>query len=326
VAAANALPFAELLDALGTLLPPPLDDDIRLDCRSPRRLCETLGAWCRLDVSRVEALDLGFLFPSTPSDWFVHEPDTFAMSAPRFEPVARLRFCRACLREQRSGGTAFYIPAAWSLAWLTHCPRHCSWFQDGCVGCGRSDALDMGVAEYGLLRCHSCGASLDLPAHTATLTRVLQLQHTLLACSRLQAPDSWWVGRCGPRAFLLLTHDLLQLVMLRDEYDAGVLADYLPERDWDYPRLRLRAHHHFPTLSACERYALLSAVVAVLCGTVAPGPRAMDPLIRLWQVLPPERREVLAERGRRWPQRIRRRLLNAMAGGASTIQLHHYTI
>lgn len=185
--------------------------------------------------------------------------------------------------------------------------------QDACVGCGRSDALDVGVAEYGLLRCHFCGASFDLPAHTAPLTPVLQLQHTLLACSLLQAPDSSWVGRCGPRTFLQLTHDLLQLAMLRDERDAGVLADYLPERDWDYPRLRLRAHDHFPTLSACERFALLSAVVALLCATVAPGPRAMDPLVRLWQVLTPQRREALARRGRRWPQRIRRRLLNAMA-------------
>jgi hypothetical protein len=107
---------------------------------------------------------------------------------------------------------------------------------------------------------------------------------------------------------LQLTHDVLQLVMLRDECDAGVLADYLPERDWDYPRLRLRAHHQFPTLSACERFTLLSAVVAVLRGTVTPGSRAMDPLVRLWQVLPPHRRETLAKQGRRWPQRIRGRL------------------
>jgi hypothetical protein len=47
---------------------------------------------------------------------------------------------------------------------------------------------------------------------TATLTPALQLQHTLLACSLMQAPDSSWVGRCGPRAFLQLTHDSLQLV------------------------------------------------------------------------------------------------------------------
>src|SRR4051812_19795667 len=32
-----------------------------------------------------------------------------------------------------------------------------------------------------------------------------------------------------------------------DEHDDAVLADYLPERDWDFPRLRLRAHHRFPT-------------------------------------------------------------------------------
>ena len=176
------------------------------------------------------------------------------------------------------------------------------------MGCGRSDALDVGAAGDGRLHCRFCAASLDLPAHTATLTPVLQLQHTLLSCSLMQTPDAAWVGRCGPRTFLRLTHDLLQLVMLRDDHDAGVIADYLPERDWDYPRLRLRAHHQFPTLGACERFALLSAVVALLRGTVTPGPHAMDPLVRLWQVLPPYRRDALAKLGRRWPKRVRGRL------------------
>jgi TniQ protein len=287
--------------------------------------CEALAAWCRLDVSAVDVLDLVYLFPTTPSDWFVHDPDTPSRVA-RFEPVPRLRFCLACLREQQQRGTPFHLPATWSLAWLTHCPRHQSWFQDACFGCYRSDALDVGAAGHGLLCCRFCGASLDLPAHTATLTPVLQLQHTLLACSLMQAPDSSWVGRCGPRAFLQLTHDLLQLVMLRDEYDSAILADYLPERDWDYPRLRLRAHHRFPTLNASERFALLSAVVALLRGTSAPGPRAMDPLTRLWQALTPHRRQALTKLGRRWPQRIRWRLLNAMTGCHSTIQLHRYTI
>jgi hypothetical protein len=44
----------------------------------------------------------------------------------------------------------------------------------------------------------------------------------------MQAPDSSWVGRCGPRAFLQLTHNLLQLVMLRDEDDRAILADQEP--------------------------------------------------------------------------------------------------
>jgi hypothetical protein len=72
------------------------------------------------------------------------------------------------------------------------------------------------------------------------------------------------------------------------------------ERDWDYPRLRLRAHHQFPALSGCERFAVLSAVVALLRGTVIPGARGMDPLARFCQVLTPEGREGLAKLGRRW--------------------------
>jgi hypothetical protein len=248
---------------------------IPLDCRGPRSLCETLAAWCRLDVSVVERLDLVYLFPVTPPDWFVHHAETFGVA--RFEPVSRVHFCLTCLHEQQRSGAPFHLPAAWSLAWLTHCPRHQSWFRDACSSCYRSDALDFRAAARHVPGCRFCGASFTLPARSVPLSPVLQLQHTLLACSLSQAPDTSWAGRCGPRTFLQLTHDLLQLVMRRDESDSGVLADYLPERDWDYPRLRLRAHHQFPTLSACERFALMSAVAALLRGTSAPGPRAMDP-------------------------------------------------
>jgi hypothetical protein len=325
VAAANALSFSELLHALITILPTPPDDTIHLDWYGSRRLCEVLAAWCRLDVFVVERLDLMRLFPMTPPDWFVHDPDTPYRVAP-FEPALRLRFCRACLREQQQCGTPFHVPAMWNLAWLTHCPRHQTLFHDACAGCYRSDALDVGAAANGALRCRSCGASLNFPARTAPLTPVLQLQHTLLACSLMQPPDPSWVGRCGARAFLQLTHDLLQLVMRRDQSDAAVLADYLPERDWDYPRLRLRAHHQFATLSACQRFALLSAVVALMHGTFEPGPRGMDPLMRLWHMLTPDGRQTLVRVGRRWPQRIRARLSNAMTGGRSTIKLHRFTV
>ncbi|MEP7303885.1 MAG: hypothetical protein ABJA98_00070 [Acidobacteriota bacterium] len=134
-----------------------------------------------------------------------------------------------------------------------------------CVRCYRSDALDFRRTTHGVVCCRYCGASFNLPRGTARRpSPVLHLQQTLLACSLLQQPNPFWVGRCGPRAFLQLTHDLLQLVMLRDEQDRAVLADYLPERDWDFPRLRLRAHHQFPTLSAGERFALLSAVTALV--------------------------------------------------------------
>ena len=111
-----------------------------------------------------------------------------------------------------------------------------------------------------------------------------------------------------------------------DEHDRGVLADYLPERDWDFPRLRLRAHHRFPTLSACERFVLLSAVTALLLGSVTTSPRPLDPLVRLWQVLTPPRRLALVTAGRCWPQRIRERLLAAKADRHSTIQIHQNTI
>jgi len=110
-----------------------------------------------------------------------------------------------------------------------------------------------------------------------------------------------------------------RLVMMRDERDQAFFADYIPERDWDYPRRRRRAQHHFPTLSVSERLVLLSAVTALLRGPSAADIRAVDPLRRLWQVLTPHHRHALAVAGRRWPQRIRVRLFDAMAGRHSTI-------
>ena len=124
-------------------------------------------------------------------------------------------------------------------------------------------------------------------------------------CCSAQTLYGWDAAAHG--TFLRLAHDLLQLVMQRDEHDCSVLTDYLPERDWDFPRLRLRAHHRFPTLSEWERFALLSAVTAVLLWPSAASRRPIDPLHRLWQVLTPPRRRALVTAARRWPQRLRKR-------------------
>jgi hypothetical protein len=287
VASANAVTFPELLHAFTTTLPDDLGETLPLDYRVPQACCDAIASWCRVHPSVVERLDLAQLFPLTPADWFVHDPDEFWRTGlTHFDPVPHPRFCVACVREQHGRGEVVHLRATWSLAWLTHCPDHHSWFLDTCAGCHRSDAFDFAQTAHGVLCCRYCGVPLNLPMSTARpQSRVLHLQQTLLACSLMERPDPLWVGRCGPRRFLQLTDDLLQLVMLRDEHDRGVLADYLPERDWDFPRLRLRAHHRFPTLSACERFALLSAVTALLLGPVTPRPRSMDPLLRLWQLL-----------------------------------------
>jgi len=328
VAGANGVPFPELLHALTTTLPDHLVDTLSLDYRVPRACCDAIARWCRLHPSCVERLDLAQLFPAMPADWFVHDPDACSRTGlTHFDPIPRLRFCVACVREQQRRGDVVHLRATWSLAWLTHCPDHHSWFMETCVGCHRSDVLDFAKTAQGVLCCHYCGASLNLSMRTARWqSPVLHLQQTLLACSLMQRPDPLWVGRCGPRAFLQLAHDLLQLMMQRDEHDRGVLADYLPERDWDFPRLRLRAHHRFPMLSACERFALLSAVTAVLLGSSVESPRPIDPLHRLWQVLTPPRRRALVTAARRWPRRIRERVLAAKLGRHSTVSMHRSTI
>jgi TniQ protein len=328
VAAANGVAFPELLHALTTTLPDGLVDTLNLDYGVPQACCDAIARWCRLHPSSVERLDLAHLFPATPAGWFVHDLDACSRTGlTHFDPIPCVRFCVACVREQQERSDVVHLRATWSLAWLTHRPDHHCWFMETCVSCHRPDVLDFVQTVHGVLSCHYCGTSLNLFMRSARWqSSVLSLQQTLLACSLMQRPGPSWVGRCGPRAFLRLAHDLLHLVMQRDEHDCSVLADYLPERDWDFPRLRLRAHHRFPTLSACERFALLSAVTAVLLGPSAASPRTIDPVHRLWQVLTPPRRRALVTAARRWPQRIRERVFAAQAGRHSTISIHRSTI
>jgi TniQ len=311
VASANGVAFPELLHALTTTLPDRLVDALNLDHRIPRAYGDAIARWCRLHPSSVERLDLAHVFPATPAGWFVHDLDACSRTGlTHFDPIPCVRFCVACVREQQARGEVVHLRAAWSLAWLTHCPDHYCWFMETCVSCHRSDVLDFAQTVHGVLSCHYCGTSLNLFMRSARWqSPVLALQQTLLACSLMQRPDPSWVGRCGPRTFLRLAHDILHLVMQRDEHDCSVLADYLPERDWDFPRLRVRA------------------LTAVLLGPpAAASPRTIDPLHRLWQVLTPPRRRALVTAARRWPKRIRERVFAAQAGRHSTISIHRSTI
>jgi hypothetical protein len=180
----------------------------------------------------------------------------------------------------------------------------------------RPNAFDFDAAHQALLACRFCGTSMDVPlpaaAHSA-FADVFRLQTTLLACAQGHAVDRAWAGRCEARTFLGLIRDLVTLVASRDAHGTAVLADYLPERVWDYPRLRIREHQRWAMLSSIERLILMSAVIALLRGPrgQAEEVRAEDPLHRLWPALSPSQRDTLRRRARRWPIAIRRRLVNA---------------
>jgi hypothetical protein len=204
-----------------------------------------------------------------------------------------------------------------ALAWLTHCPRHGTWLLNDCFHCIRANVLDFTAARLYVLACRFCGASVDLPIsnrQSPSLDDAFRLQRTLLACARGQPVDQDWVGRCDPGTFLRMIRDLLTLLASRDADGITVLAEYLPDRGWEYARLRRRGYRHWVLFSIGERLSLMSAVVSLLQGRGRRRParrHAEDPFQHLWPVMSTAQRDTVRQQARRWPLSIRRRLVSA---------------
>jgi hypothetical protein len=165
-----------------------------------------------------------------------------------------------------------------------------------------------------VLACRFCGASIDVPIsarESLAWDDVFRLQRTLLACAKGQPVEQDWVGRCAPGTFLRMIRDLLTLVANQDADGATVLAEYVPNRGWEYPCVRRRGDRHWVLCSIGERLSLLSAVVALLRGR---RPRrqavrqAEDPFEQLWPAISTPQRDTLRVQARRWPSSIRHRL------------------
>ena len=205
VAAANIVPFQELLAAFATRLPAEPPTDVWFDDALPPTVCERLAAWCRLPRSAVAMLDVSRAYPLAGADVWTTEPETWWHAAPlTLDPALRLAFCALCLREQRDRGEPLHLRAEWSLAWLTHCPRHGTWLLNDCFHCMRADALDFTAARQQVLVCRFCGASVDLPISARdalSLDETFRLQRTLLAGARGYAVDADWVGPCRRAPF-----------------------------------------------------------------------------------------------------------------------------
>jgi hypothetical protein len=163
------------------------------------------------------------------------------------------------------------------------------------------------------------GASVDesvTARPSPALDEVFRFQRTLLACASGRPVEPEWVGPCAPAAFLALSRDLLSLLASLDADGGTVLAEYLPERGWEFPHLRRRRCRPWMLLSNGERLGLVSAVVAVLRGRgqrPRPGYRAHDPFQQLWPAMATAQRDTVRRQARRWPLPIRRRVIAASA-------------
>ena len=104
------------------------------------------------------------------------------------------------------------------------------------------------------------------PCPSPALDEVFRFQRTLLACASGRPVEPAWVGPCAPGALLGLSRDLLGLLASLDADGGTVVAEYLPDRGWEFPRLRRCRCRPWVLLSIGERLSLISAVVALLRG------------------------------------------------------------
>ena len=100
----------------------------------------------------------------------------------------------------------------------------------------------------------------------------------------------------SPGTFLRLVRDLLTLLTSLDADRCFVLAEYLPDREWEHARLRRRGYRHWVLSSIGERLSLTSAVVSVLRAhrrRRTAGRDACDPFQHLWSAMPTTQRDTL---------------------------------
>jgi len=270
VAAANVITFTELLDAFATRLPADPPAEVWFDDTLPPAVCERLADWCRVEPAAVAMLDVSRAFPLAGGDvWTIEVDAWWHTGAMTLDPSLCLAFCCLCLREQQQRGEPLHMRAEWAFAWLTHCPRHRTWLLNDCWRCIRSDVLDFPAARQSQLVCRFCSASIGVPVTpcpSPALDEVFRFQRTLLACASGRPVEPEWVGPCAPGAFLGLSRDLLSLLASLDADGGTVLAEYLPDRGWEFPRLRRCRCRPWVLLSIGERLSLISAVVALLRG------------------------------------------------------------
>jgi hypothetical protein len=319
VAAANGITFLELLAAWATRLPADIPATVWVDDTLPPTMYTQLAAWCRLDPAALMMLDVSRRYPLAAADVWAFNPDLTWHAQPlTLEPSVRLAFCAHCCREQCHRGEPVHIRAEWALAWLTHCPRHRTWLLNDCFRCMRTDVLDFSTGRLAQLVCRFCGASVDVAIaspESASLDDVFRLERDLLECAQGEAVDAAWVGPCPPVIFLQLIRDLLTLLVSVDADGRTVLAEYLPDRGWEYPRLSRRRARRWAWCAIGERLSLMGAVVAVLR---APRRRAAarrpldDPFKPLWAAMSTTQRDTLRQHARHWPPSIRRRLMTVI--------------
>lgn len=339
LAAANALSFEELLEALRVRLAPLRAAEFyprRFDYGCSRPLTEALSTLGRLPASRIAALDLKRRFGALEFGWFNHDTTRFYDAKNRRLPQPQIlpSYCAECLREQTQRGEPAHLRAEWALAFLTHCPQHPGVVLRFCCRTCRDVATmgwGLGPGQPPTRGCRRCALRPEIDFLEAPLPlsarqgAVLALEAALLAAVGIEArgqraPDPGWVGVVEPADFVRSVGELIEMLGWPDARGGFTLLEHLqrgscraPDEIW---RPLTMGSEPFGALGRQERFELLAGVVELLGpasgkkGKPRGGP---TPFCCVYGPLSLARRGEVLERLQRWPERVRLKALAAAA-------------
>jgi hypothetical protein len=334
LAAANALSFEELLEALRVRLAPSRAASFypgRLDYGCSRPLTQALATLSRWPAERIAALDLKRRFGALGLRWLNHDVSPFSHAKHRAQVLPS--YCAECLREQTLRGEPAHLRAEWALAFLTHCPQHRGLLQFCCPDCRELDTMGwaLGRGQPPTSGCRRCALRPEIVFLEAAQPwsrrqdQVLGLEAALLAAvpgeqAGPRAPNPHWVGVVKPADFVRLVGDLLDILGWPDAREGLLLLQHLQRgscRVLEPGGRPLPAEAEaFGSLGRREQLERLVGVVDLLGAGARPEGQARDdanPFCCVYGPMSVAGRREFLRRQQRWPEPVRLKALKAAA-------------
>lgn len=200
-----------------------------LDYRPAHQEITALASAARLPVERLSTLALKAANPTWPRHWFAWDWGVWdpANGTERYADALAPGWCDLCLSEDHAAGLHAYLRRHWVYAAVGFCHRHRLPLRHLCPFCQMACTLRFVPSDGGTrLCCGDCGRPLDeyamaRPKDSATSTgsdstpigrawsMVMAFETDLCRALNCRMPNTRWMGRSRPAAFITATEDLI---------------------------------------------------------------------------------------------------------------------
>jgi hypothetical protein len=215
LAAANHVSLNDLFPTLAAM------NRCQLNCDPGDEIITRLAAMARLPQSTLHGLLLPYQFSNLCSLTFLRtsHPSDVANNGERSESFP-LPFCRDCAGEGERQLRSLYWQAEAGLLTSILCPRHGTFYDRSCPGCGRLQLTLAWQQTHLIVRCLRCGwepvpaFNIEKPSVCPLGPRQLlfRLQHDIVATLRGQPPSTFWCEPIPAIQFLWILDDLYWLL------------------------------------------------------------------------------------------------------------------